>query len=268
MNSNIVVIGSINTDMVIKASHFPDPGETVLGDRFFMNPEGKGANQAIAAVRLGGNVTFIAKVGNDIFGDQSLQQFRKEGLATNYIVKDPENPSGTALITVDAKGENCIVVAPGANGSLLFDDVQKAEQELKNCQIVLMQLEVPLSTVVSAAKLAAQPGKRVILNPAPATSLPDELLNGLFMITPNRSEAEVLTGVKISDPGTAKAAAEVLRRKGVKNIVITLGTEGAFYYDGASSRLVPTVKVDPVDTTAAGDVFNGGLAVAFRRVFR
>ncbi len=259
---SILVIGSSNTDMVIKANHFPVPGETILGGEFFMFPGGKGANQAVAAARLGGYVTFIAKVGNDIFGKQALSQFDKEGINTKFIVTDTHHPSGVALITIDSKGENTIVVAQGANGALMPNDAQKAEKEFEVADLLLMQLEIPIETVLHTAKLATQHKRKLILNPAPARSLPDELLNGLFMITPNESEAEILLGIKITDINSVQAAAKKLFDKGVSNVVITLGAEGAYIYNADGGRLVPTTKVKVVDTTAAGDVFNGALAVA------
>lgn len=258
----IVVIGSSNTDMVIKADHFPIPGETILGGNFFMFPGGKGANQAVAASRLGGNVLFIAKTGNDIFGKQALHQFRKEGIITDFIIEDANQPSGVALITVDVKGENTIVVAQGANGTLSPEDILKAEKELGEADIILMQLEVPLETVSLAARIASRHKKKVILNPAPAQYLPDELLKELFIITPNESEAEILLGTKITDTNSIKAAAEKLYSKGISNVVITLGADGAYIFNSDGGRLIPTTKVKPVDTTAAGDVFNGALAVA------
>lgn len=259
---HIVVIGSSNTDMVIKADHFPVPGETILGGNFFMFPGGKGANQAVAASRLGENVLFIAKTGNDIFGKQALHQFRKEGIDTDYIIEDANQPSGVALITVDVKGENTIVVAQGANGTLSPEDILKAEKELGEADIILMQLEVPLATVLLAARIASRHTKKVILNPAPAQQLPDELLKELFIITPNESEAEILSGTKITDTNSIKAAAQKLYSKGVSNVVITLGADGAYLFNSDGGRLIPTTKVKPVDTTAAGDVFNGALAVA------
>lgn len=262
MNQKILVIGSANTDMVIKTKHFPLPGETVLGGKFMMNPGGKGANQAIAAARLGGQVTFITKIGNDIFGRQALQQFIKEGVDANYVISDPDNPSGVALITVDEKGENTIVVAPGSNGTLIQEDVVKAELIFKEADIILMQLEIPIATVLFAANLAARYNKKVILNPAPAAPLPNELYKNLSIITPNRSEAEALSGVAISDLATAEQAAQKLLQKGIKHVVITLGTEGAFVYNESLAKLIPATPVVAVDTTAAGDVFNGALAVA------
>lgn len=262
MLGKIVVIGSSNTDMVIKAEKFPLPGETILGGKFFMNPGGKGANQAVAASRLGGNVTFITKIGNDIFGKQALQQFRKEGINTEFILSDPDNPSGVALITVDSKGENSIVVAQGSNGTLSPEDLQKAENELVNAEIVLMQLEIPLQTVAFAARKAAAAGKKVILNPAPAMPLPDELLKNLFLITPNKSETEALTGIEIKDLQAAETAARKLKGKGVANVVVTLGAQGAYVFTGTLSTHIPAPKVEAVDSTAAGDVFNGALAVA------
>lgn len=261
MNNKILVIGSANTDMVIKTKHFPLPGETVLGGRFIMNPGGKGANQAIAAARLGGQVTFVTKIGNDIFGRQALQQFLKEGVNADFVVSDPDNPSGVALITVDDKGENTIVVAPGSNGTLNQDDVAKAEAAFKEAQIILLQLEIPLPTVVFAAELATRYQKKLILNPAPAALLPDDLYQHLFIITPNRSEAEALSGVHIKDLATVQQAAEKLHQKGIRNVVITLGTDGAFAFTGSNAKLIPATKVTAVDTTAAGDVFNGALAV-------
>lgn len=261
-SKSIIVIGSANTDMVIKADKFPLPGETILGGKFFMFPGGKGANQAVAASRLRGNVTFIAKVGNDIFGKQALHQFSKEGINTDFIVTDHNQPSGVALITIDSKGENTIVVAQGANATLTSEDVQKAEKEFERADIILMQLEIPINTVIHAANLATLHGKRVILNPAPARHLPDDLLSKLFIITPNESETETLLGIKISDMNSVQAAARKLHEKGVANVVITLGAEGAYIYNAEGGRHRTTTKVETVDTTAAGDVFNGALAVA------
>jgi len=258
----IIVVGSSNTDMVIKAPKFPVPGETLLGGTFFMFPGGKGANQAVAAARLGGQITFVARVGNDIFGNQALQQFQQEGINTEYIISDPKNPSGVALITLDTKGENTIVVAQGANGALTPEDVNKAEKEFEKAEIILMQLETPLDTIRSAIALASRYGKKVILNPAPAQSLPEDLFKELFIITPNESETETLLGVKISDLNSIEQAAQRLYGLGVKNVVITLGVEGAYLFNSEGGRHIPTLKVTPVDTTAAGDVFNGALAVA------
>lgn len=258
----IIVVGSSNTDMVIKASKFPVPGETILGGEFFLFPGGKGANQAVAAARLGGNVTFIAKVGNDIFGEQSLEQFKKEGIRTDYVFRDPTHPSGVALITVDAKGENTIVVAQGANGTLSTTDIAKAAHEFEQAEIVLIQLEIPIETVLQAAALARQSGKKAILNPAPAATLPSEIFPNLYLITPNESEAETITGIKVTDIDSAKKAAEKIIEKGVANVIITLGPEGAYIYNESGGRKVPTPKVVAVDSTAAGDIFNGALAVA------
>lgn len=261
-SNDIIVVGSANTDMVIKADKFPLPGETIIGGKFFMFPGGKGANQAVAASRLGGNVTFIGKVGNDIFGKQALQQLRKEGIRTDYMISDTEHPSGVALITVDAKGENTIVVAQGSNGTLSPDDLQKAEREFEQVEILLMQLEIPLQTVLHAAKLAKRYGKKVILNPAPAMPLPPELFSNVYIITPNKSETEALTGLEIKDMPSIKRAAEKIKAKGVANVVITLGSEGAYIFNDDGGRHIATPRVVAIDSTAAGDVFNGALAVA------
>jgi ribokinase len=262
MPEPIIVIGSSNTDMVIKAEKFPLPGETILGGEFFLFPGGKGANQAVAAARLGGKVTFIAKVGNDIFGEQALQQFKAEGIITDYVVKDPKHPTGVALITVDAKGENTIVVAQGSNGKLSAEDVNKGAGEFAMASFILTQLETPLDTIMHVAKISSANGKKLILNPAPAQELPASLFPYLYLITPNETETEVLTGIKISDQSSIKQAAEKLRDKGVANVIITLGSEGAYLYQDGSGAIIPTRKVKAVDTTAAGDVFNGALAVA------
>ncbi len=260
--NRITVIGSSNTDMVIKTTKLPVPGETILGGNFFMNPGGKGANQAVAASRLGGKVSFVAKTGDDIFGKQAKQLFESEGVNTDYMFTDSENPSGVALITVDANAENCIVVAPGANSYLDKADIEKAREEILRSDIILMQLEIPIETVNYAADIAFNAGKKVILNPAPACELPDELLRKLYIITPNETEAELLTGIKVTDLATAEIAARALRKKGVKIVIITLGSKGAFFYAEEGFKIVPAPKVVAVDTTAAGDVFNGALAVA------
>ena len=258
----ILVVGSCNTDMVIKAAHLPRPGETILGGTFFMNPGGKGANQAVAIARLGGSVTFICKTGSDIFGHQSQQLFEEEGINTSYVFSDSGNPSGVALITVDEKAENCIVVASGANANLLPSDLEKAEEAIERADLVLMQLEVPMETVCFVADIAWQKGKKVILNPAPAHPLPADLLRHLYLITPNETEAEMITGVKITDESSAGEAARALSGMGVQHVIITLGSKGALIYSNGKAEMVPALKVEAVDTTAAGDVFNGALTVA------
>lgn len=260
--NKIVVLGSTNTDMVVKSARIPAPGETILGGRFLMNPGGKGANQAVAAARLGGDVVFIAKVGDDLFGREARSLFAKEGIRTEHVFTDPNEPSGVALIMVDDKGENCIAVASGANGTLSPADLEAARGEIERAGLLLMQLETPVETVLCAAQWAAAKGVPVVLNPAPACKLPDELFACLSMITPNETEAELLTGIKVNNDASAEAAAQALCVKGVKRVVLTLGAKGAFVYaDGRGAR-VPAVKVEAVDTTAAGDVFNGALAVA------
>jgi ribokinase len=259
--SRIVVVGSSNTDMVIKAAHLPGPGETVLGGQFLMNPGGKGANQAVAAARLGGDVVFVAKVGDDIFGQEAVQGFKNVGINTDYIVVDAENPSGVATIIVDEQGENCIAVASGANSTLSPADVDSAVQQIEAASVLLMQLETPVQTVEYAASLGKKAGKTVILNPAPAQPLSDGLLAQLDVITPNETEAEILTGIKVETEDDAQKAARALRDKGVGAVIITLGSRGAFVLSESFLGLVPAPKVEPVDTTAAGDTFTGALAV-------
>jgi ribokinase len=260
--SRIIVIGSSNTDMVIKSKKLPLPGETILGGVFLMNPGGKGANQAVAAARLGGHVTFITKTGNDIFGHNAVQLFGEERIDTRYIVKDAHNPSGVALISVDENGENSIVVAPGSNGTLSASDINDEIFEADPADLLLLQLEIPLGTVESAAKKAVRKGYRVILNPAPARQLSDDLLSCLYLITPNETEAEFLTGIKVKDAATAEKAAIALQNRGVQNVVITMGGTGAYLLSGGKSKMISVEPVHAVDTTAAGDVFNGALAVA------
>jgi len=258
----ILVIGSSNTDMVIKTNNFPVPGETILGGRFLMNAGGKGANQAVASARLGGMVTFIGKIGDDIFGKQAVQQLEDEGINVNFVAVDHENPSGVAMITVDRKAENTIVVAPGSNGTLSPGDFNKALPEFNESEFVLMQLEIPIRTVEYIARIAAQKLKKVILNPAPAAELSDELLQNLYIITPNETEAELLTGIKVTDEKSALNAASALNEKGVEIIIITMGATGAFLLNNGNSELIKAPKVEAVDTTAAGDTFNGALVVA------
>ncbi|MEO6000862.1 MAG: ribokinase [Chitinophagaceae bacterium] len=259
---SIIVIGSSNTDMVIKTTHLPLPGETILGGNFYMNAGGKGANQAVAAAKLGGNVTFFARVGNDIFGEQAKVLFRKEGIETAYISTDEKFPSGVALITVDKKGENCIVVAPGANNALSKEDLQLHEAVLEKASLILMQLEIPLSTVEYVSWVATKATIKLILNPAPACALSDELLARVTIITPNEKEAEMLTGIKVIDKKSAQEAARVLNKKGIETVIITLGSKGALLLHENVFSEVNAPVVEAIDTTAAGDVFNGALAVA------
>ena len=254
--------GSSNTDMVICTGHLPLPGETVIGGTFFMNPGGKGANQAVTVARLGGRVSFICKTGSDIFGHQANQLFNEEGIDTSYVFSDTKNPSGVALITVDTDAENCIVVAPGANAHLTPNDLKRSAEAVEAADIILLQLEIPMQTVEAAAMMAYRLGKKVVLNPAPASKLSAGLLETLYAITPNETEAEAISGIRITDERTAEEAARKIASMGVCNVIITLGAKGALVFDGAHCEIVPAYKTQAVDTTAAGDVFNGALVVA------
>lgn len=259
---NIVVIGSSNTDMVVKTSHLPAGGETVLGGDFFMNAGGKGANQAVAAARYGNRVVFVAKTGDDLFGRQVRKSMAEDGIVTDYVFVDKEHPSGVALITIDKDAENCIVVAGGANMYLSPADIDTAAEEILKADVVLMQLESPIDTVAYAARMAAKAGIPVILNPAPAPAeaLSEALLKDLFLITPNRSEASRISGIEVTDMESAHRAAKAIHEMGPKNVIITLGSDGSLVYDGSMFMRVEALKVEAVDTTAAGDTYNGVLA--------
>jgi len=259
---SIVVIGSSNTDMVVKTDHLPVPGETIIGGEFFMYPGGKGANQAVSAARLGGQVTLIAKIGDDIFGRQAIELIKSEGIDTSCLIADPVAASGVALITVDKNGENCITVASGSNARLLPADLKQFLPVIQNASIVLMQLEIPPATVNYVSDLCQRKNIRLILNPAPASHLPNDLYAGLDYITPNEREAEMLTGIKVEDMPSALRAAKALKHKGVKTVIITLGKQGALVVTDAFEKHIPSMVVHTLDTTGAGDVFNGALAFA------
>lgn len=257
---HIVVIGSANTDMVVKVPRIPGPGETILGGRFVMAAGGKGANQAVAAARLGARVTFVGRLGRDMFGQQTEENLRREGIDTTHLVWDAETPSGVALIMVSEDGENSIAVAPGANGALTPGDVERAERAIAGANVVLLQLEVPLDAVQRAVELAARHGVRTILNPAPASPVPDDLLRSVDVLTPNEHEARLLSGSEAGEVDGAEAAAQALLARGVRAVAMTLGRRGALVADAGTMELVPSFKVTPVDTTGAGDAFNGALA--------
>lgn len=246
-------------DLVVHVTRQPVAGETVMGKSFLVNPGGKGANQAVAVKRLGGEVTFVTKIGRDLFGQQLRTHYSDEQLDLSYLLTDEKNPTGVAMITVEENGENRIVVVSGANATLEVAELTFMEQLVSQCDYVLLQLEIPLSVVGYVIRLARRLGKRVVLNPAPAVLIPDEWLDGLFLITPNETETEKLTGVSVTDEWSARQAAACFFAKGVKHVVITMGSRGALVASPDSAVLVPAHKVRAVDTTAAGDVFNGAL---------
>jgi ribokinase len=257
-----VVIGSSNTDMIIRVARIPRPGETLLGGVYLTAAGGKGANQAVGAARAGGKVAFIARVGADDLGDAAVAGLRRDGIDVSSVSRDPKQPSGVALIFVAKSGENSIGVAGGANASLSLTDVRRATPLIRSAAVLVAQLETPLATVRAAAQAAADAHVPVILNPAPARVLPKALLKLISVITPNETEAELLTGINVADEAGAAAAAAQLRARGVRTVVITLGVRGAYVAGADVRQLVPGFRVKAVDTTAAGDVFNGALAVA------
>jgi len=262
MSDKIVVIGSSNTDMIIQMEQIPKPGQTVLGGEFSTAAGGKGANQAVGAARAGGQVSFVARVGSDMFGQEALAGFKRDGLDISYVTRDEKAPSGVALIFVDQQGENSIAVASGANARLSPDDVQAAKEVITSAGIVLMQLEIPLDTVKAAAELAAANKVKVILNPAPAQPLGADILRNISILTPNETEAEILTGIEVKNEQDAAQAARKLQEQGVETVIITLGSRGAYVVDETFTGLVPSFPVKAVDSTAAGDIFNGVLAVS------
>lgn len=260
--SRVLVVGSSNTDMVVRVPRIPKPGETVLGGDFAMAAGGKGANQAVAAARAGGRVTFVARIGDDLFGERALEGFRRDGVDVRFVLRTPRVPSGVALIEVDGRGENSIAVASGANALLSAADVEAAGGAFGDAEIVLLQLESPIEAVEAAVRMAGERGVAVILNPAPARPLDDALLSLVSVLTPNEHEAELLAGVPVRDERGAREAARRLRARGPAMVVVTLGERGVYALSEGFEGHVPAFEVGPVDTTAAGDVFNGALAVA------
>ena len=258
----IVVVGSSNTDMVIRVPRIPRAGETLLGGVFLTAAGGKGANQAVGAARSGGKVALIARVGRDVFGDQAIAGLRRDGVDVSCVFRDKLTASGVALIFVAKDGENSIAVAGGANAKLSPADVRKATGVIRSAALLVAQLETPLATVAAAVRAAVRAGVQVILNPAPARPLPNSLLKLITVLTPNETEAELLTGIKVIDAAAAAKACSKLRSRGVGTVILTLGSRGAFLADANGQKLVPGFKVKTVDSTAAGDVFNGALAVA------
>lgn len=260
----IVVIGSSNTDLIIRVPEIPRPGETLLGGEFMTFPGGKGANQAVAAARAGGEVVFIAAVGDDAYGEEAIKGYKQDNINTEHIKVCKGVASGVAMITIAGSGENAIAVAPGANARLLPEDLDDMEEIMQEAAYLLIQLETPLDTVQKAIELCGGLDTRVILNPAPAARLSDEILQGISIITPNETEAESLTGIVVSDEQSAAESAAIMHGRGVGTVIITLGSRGAFLSDPESGtrKLIPGFQVQAVDTTAAGDVFNGQLVVS------
>lgn len=261
--SKIVVIGSINTDMVVRSSQLPFPGQTLMGHSFQTTGGGKGANQAVAAARLGAEVSLIARIGDDAFGKISIENFKKENINIENIYTDNNAPSGVAIIVVDDKGENIIVVAPGANATLNEKDIQDAEDVIKEADIVLFQLEIPMRTVAEGIRIAKKHNRMVMLNPAPAATIPKEIFRSVDIITPNQTEALMLTGIAVNDAVNAQHACDVLHGMGILTVIVTMGVQGAYVssdnYKGLISGFTAGVVVD---TVAAGDTFCGGLAIA------
>lgn len=258
---NVVVLGSLNIDFVVRAPRFPQAGETILGEEFTTTAGGKGANQAVAAARLGASTTMIGRVGKDMFGDMLLNALRSEKVDIDAVAQDGKAETGTALITVADDGRNSIVVVPGANATVGRTELDALESVIERANVLLLQLEIPIEVVDAAASIAASKGVAVIMDPSPARSLPDRLLGHCTWITPNEREAEILTGVVVTDDHSVARAARKLVEMGASNVVITLGSRGCYCALPEEEFFVPAPRVAAVDTVGAGDAFNGALAV-------
>ncbi|MCE3198866.1 ribokinase [Paenibacillus sonchi] len=257
---SIVIIGSLNMDMVVRTSRAPNAGETLFGQGFALSPGGKGANQAAAAARLGADVQMIGRVGRDTFGSELLEVMRKEQINTEYIGQSETQTTGVASIVVDGEGENRIIVVPGANIEMGPADIAALEPVISQAEIVVMQLETDLTMCAHAAAAAHRHGIPVILNPAPARELDDEFLQHVTYLTPNETEAGILAGIAVNSVAEAEQAAHMLLQKGVQNVIVTLGSKGALIVNKEGTLHIPGFPVQAVDTVAAGDSFNGALA--------
>ena len=262
MSKQLTVLGSINADHVISVPHFPRPGETLIGNNYAIAYGGKGANQAVAAARLGAQVNFIGCIGDDDIGREMKNAFARDGINTTPIVQVDGQTTGIAMIQVAQSGENSIVISAGANACLDEKSVTTFATEIIHADYLLMQLETPLGAVIQAAKLAKDNKTKVVLNPAPAQYLPDDLLHCIDIITPNETEAEILTGVNVKDENSAKAAADIFHAKGIETVLITLGAKGVYASHRGKGKVIAGFRVQPVDTTAAGDTFNGAFITA------
>ena len=258
--TKILIIGSSNTDMTVVSERLPAAGETVLGGTFCMGPGGKGANQAVCASRLGADVTFVCKVGNDLFGEKALAGYCSEGVDVSHALRS-EKPTGTALILVDGKGENVISVAPGANADFTVEDIDLLGDVIRQADYLLLQLEIPVPAVLRAAEIASEAGVFVILNPAPACALPAEIFHTVSLIIPNRTELGILTGNVTGAGLDIPASVQKVREMGVDNVIVTLGADGALVCSGGTLSTIPACPVTAVDTTAAGDTFCGAVCV-------
>ena len=257
--NKILVIGSLNADLVVRSPRFPSPGETIQGENLVTIPGGKGANQAVAAARLGAQVAMIGRVGTDAFGSMLINNLKQNKVNADRVIKDGSSATGTAVIVVDSQGQNSIILSPGANGKVTPSDINPGS--FSSSSLLLLQLEIPIETVIHSANLAREKGLLVLLNPAPAHDLPDDLLKTADYILPNETELGLLTGKPVKDLAMVGAAGVSLLARGAKNIIATLGAQGALIVNKDGVKLIPSFKVNIVDTTAAGDAFIGGLAV-------
>ena len=258
---NICVIGSLNMDLVVNVDTMPKPGQTIIGSNFKEVPGGKGANQAVAMARLNGNVSMIGKVGEDGFGQTLINSLKNDKVDTTYV-QTAKGATGVALITVDKNAQNSIVVSPGANFEVKEDDIDNNIEAIKNSDIVVLQLETPLNTIKYALNKAKELNKYTILNPAPAVKLDDEIIKNVDLLTPNETELEIISGVSIETEEDIQKAAQIMIEKGVKELIVTLGSKGSLYINKEKSMFKKAYKVEAVDTTAAGDSYTGALAVA------
>ncbi len=259
--AEILILGSSNTDMTVRTAALPLPGQTLIGGDFVMGPGGKGANQAVAARRLGGDAALVCKVGRDVFGDNAVKHYEAEGLDVSGVLRS-DKPSGVALITVDDKAENSIVVAPGANMDITEADIDAVAPLIRAAGILLLQLEIPVPAVLKAARIGHEAGALVVLNPAPYAEVPAEMFRYVDLFIPNETELSAYAGLPVTDRESALKAADVMVSRGVKTVIVTLGSKGSLIYDGRSVSDIGAFKVEAVDTTAAGDTYCGALCVA------